>query len=76
MKRATRRRIGGVTAQTGSVAENNRRRPESRAIETFPTGLVMSKHFQEASTGREILMLEVEKVRLTIVRKTTRKERA
>lgn len=32
-------------------------------IEAFPTGLVMSKHFRETSTGREILMLEVEKVR-------------
>lgn len=35
----------------------------ARVIEAFPTGLVVSKHFREASTGREILMLEVEKAR-------------
>lgn len=31
-------------------------------IEPFPTGLVVSKHFTENRSGREILMLEVERV--------------
>lgn len=31
-------------------------------VEAFPTGLVVSRHFRETSTGREILMLEIEKV--------------
>lgn len=36
--------------------------PRKCRMEHFPTGLVMSKHFREACTGREILMLEIEKV--------------
>jgi len=32
------------------------------AAEVFPTGLVVSKHFRDSCSGREILMLEVEKV--------------
>lgn len=35
---------------------------EAPTAEGFPTGLVVSKHFRESFTGREILMLEVEKV--------------
>lgn len=35
---------------------------KSSRDEVFPTGLVLCKYFREASTGREILMLEVEKV--------------
>lgn len=57
--------------QTSSTLEVDRRRREIRKIEIFPTGLVMSKHFREASTGREILMLEIEKVGLRIVGETT-----
>lgn len=48
------------TADTVATEEGNR---GTRVIEAFPTGLVVSKHFREASTGREILMLEVEKAR-------------
>lgn len=35
--------------------------------ETFPTGLVVSKHFLETSSGRQILMLEITKARTTEV---------
>lgn len=55
---------GATRVETGEVEGRNE--PETagnRRTEVFPTGLVVSKHFRESFTGREILMLEVEKVR-------------
>lgn len=54
-----------ATAAAGAACSAEAALPRAeqrREPENFPTGLVMSKHFREASTGREILMLEVEKV--------------
>lgn len=35
--------------------------------ELFPTGQVISKHFRELTSGREILMLELDRVRGVLV---------
>ncbi|CAM9879335.1 unnamed protein product [Scytosiphon promiscuus] len=55
-----RRGLAGLEAGDGE----GQRDPETAVTcrtEAFPTGLVVSTHFRESSTGREILMLEVEK---------------
>lgn len=52
----------GSTAATSAEGENECQTTGATAAEVFPTGLVVSKHFRESFTGREILMLEVEKV--------------
>lgn len=56
---ATRRAAPATTADEPHDCET----AGATTVEVFPTGLVVSKHFCESFTGREILMLEVEKVR-------------
>lgn len=56
-----------AAAQTraGAGAADGQEEPETAGnvtAEVYPTGLVVTKHFRESSTGREILMLEVDKV--------------
>lgn len=55
---------GSASFETGyGEGQNGPETAAARRTEVFPTGLVVSTHFRESSTGREILMLEVEKVK-------------
>lgn len=73
LKKTARRRVNGNKSRNGdetrgaTAAATAKGSHECEAAgatvaEVFPTGLVVSKHFRESFTGREILMLEVEKV--------------
>lgn len=73
LKKTGRRRVNGNKSRNGdetrgatavATAKGSHECEAAGATvaEVFPTGLVVSKHFRESFTGREILMLEVEKV--------------
>lgn len=53
---------GTVVGERGQGESNGPGTTRVNTAEVFPTGLVVSRHFRESCSGREILMLEIEKV--------------
>lgn len=56
-------KVGGEAV----AAAGQRESKTSTIAEAFPTSLVVSKHFRDTSSGREILMLEVAKVSIVVL---------